>query len=143
MQSRRRRRDRWKRREGRRRQRGESTYHTRAETRELSAALHERETEGKTASQTPAVEEGRDEEHRETVGGGREEGGGREGVREDGGRDLTKNERKKQQNRVVADRRGSFPGSLSSFFLPLSIGYILTVKGLNREKWQPVSSHES
>lgn len=89
MQSRRRRRDRWKRREGRRRQRGEATYHTRAERRELSAALHEQETEGKTASQTPAVEEGRDEEHRETVGG---RDGGREGVREDGGRDLTKKE---------------------------------------------------
>lgn len=81
MQSGRRRRDRWKQREGRRRQRGESTYHTRAERRELSAALHERETEGKTASQTPAVEEGRDEEHGETVGGGEMEGG-REGGRD-------------------------------------------------------------
>lgn len=29
------------------------------------------------------------------------------------------------------------------FFSPLSIGYILMVKGRNREKWQPVSSHES
>lgn len=49
----------------------------------------------------------------------------------------------------MADRMGSFPGSQScfSFFVvpphPPGVGYILIVKGLNREKWQPDSSHES
>lgn len=39
--------------EGQDEQRGEFTYHTRAERRELSAALHERETEEKQPPRHP------------------------------------------------------------------------------------------
>lgn len=39
--------------EGRREQRGVFTYHTWAQRRELSAALHERETEEKQLSRHP------------------------------------------------------------------------------------------
>lgn len=39
--------------EERHKQRGEFTYHTRAERRELSAALHERETEEKQPPRHP------------------------------------------------------------------------------------------
>lgn len=67
-------------------------------------------------------------------------GGEREGWKAGEG-EITHTKKIKSQGRgAVADRIGSFPGSPSflGVFFFLGVGYILMVKGLNRENWQPI-----
>lgn len=66
-------------------------------------------------------------------------GGEREGWKAGEG-EITHTKKIKSQGRgAVADRIGSFPGSPIFFGGGvLGFGYILMVKGLNRENWQPI-----